>query len=1018
MCADIQVAKSFSTRSGRRKHQIKCTFPLPESSSDKTYIKNDGKIQCCVCDAKFSHINNFYRHHKNKHTEKKKKEKEVRSFPCSTCDKVFGKMSKLARHEQIHKKSSTYECEKCSKKFSRQKNFQKHKLACENLLTVKFPSHAPISEYNSSFGYGDCEHLFATGNSTDLPQVIDTELEGSMSGSMVSNGEELSYTIVLGNNEDGFHIHNEQEQVVPIEDDSTEECSEHDSDVGHLSYNYLKQTKYREKADLVRALNKFKEKLPEEIHTEVLQNSLNETGITMEEETREHEFGESVLECLRNLNLLKSENRNFFCTILHQCYGEQLFESEELMSWLAVKLNRRSNRVLQILKSWKKEEEARGRKSIPLTTKQQISDLWHENSITTVDRRNNRDFVSMPKAEYEKLLGGIVPPSDIKVEEYQSKRNVFMVRVVRKVATKTVRQMQALAKKKIGSSISLGMVYNCKPFYIVKPTEREKESCLCKFCLNLRLAFQAYQALVRDKAAVTSSMSEFFANGIKCEADNELGFSKLECIDEQCANEECYLSRKLSKEDLVIPEDQHIKYYQFIVIKYMYKSKKDGKEKEGSRTVRKEMVTSIEEFEDDLYSLGRQYLLHRYECKNDQHHWPLILSNGLGATFHLDYSENLSTTPKYEPQDSHFNNKQTSLHCAVVYLEDGNGNIHPTYAFHFSDDKTHDNVFTEAVVRDLLRRYPSYSAHSVLRLKSDNCTAQYCCRYLFWFYQVLAREINMTIIIYFGINGHGRGLVDACSSFGVKGPLRRAIITRDYYYETTDGLIEFLEAEQIEKADEEKYYYAHLDSSEWSGKRSSRSELIIIGCQKMRMISFFPNGYFQTRRHMCSCQKCSLGRFNECSGNMFEETLEMADEIQSLDEEIQPLDEEISQRSSDMYSFSEPGAYVAVYSEALFKLKAFETFHLVLVQHKGEATEDMVDFNGQTVAKGSLYLEGFHLEKVESKKKKNRFVQYRLIQKQKVFVDPGQVFCPAVAVNEELQLSIEDYLFLCDSISR
>ena len=417
-------------------------------------------------------------------------------------------------------------------------------------------------------------------------------------------------------------------------------------------------------------------------------------------------------------------------------------------------------------------------------------------------------------------------------------------------------------------------------------------------------------------------------------------------------------------------------------------------------------MTSIEEFEEDLYSRGRQYLLHRYECKNDQHHWPLILSNGLGATFHMDYSENLSTTPKHEPQDSHFNSKQTSLHCTVVYYEDANGNIRPTYAFHFSDNKKHDNVFTEAVVRDLLQRYPSYSAHSVLRLKSDNCTTQYCSRYVFAFYQALAREIDMTIVIYYGINGHGRGLVDACSSFGVKGPLRRAIITRDYYYDATDDLIDFFEEEQTDKSDDNKYYYAHLDSSDWSEKRSSRSELVISGCQKTRMLSFFADGCFQTRRHMCSCQKCSIGKFDECSGNKFEETLEMADELQSLDEEI-------CQIASDMYSFSEVGTYVAVYSAA-----PFENFYLVLVQHKGEANEDMVDFNGHTVQKGSLYLEGFYLEKIENKKKRSRFVQYKLIQKQKVYVDPSHVFCPAVAINEDLQLSIEDYLFLCDSISR
>ena len=33
------------------------------------------------------------------------------------------------------------------------------------------------------------------------------------------------------------------------------------------------------------------------------------------------------------------------------------------------------------------------------------------------------------------------------------------------------------------------------------------------------------------------------------------------------------------------------------------------------------------------------------------------------------------------------------------------------------------------------------------------------------------------IYIYYGAPGHGKGLVDAMSGFGVKGPLRKAVIT-------------------------------------------------------------------------------------------------------------------------------------------------------------------------------------------------------------------------------------------------
>ena len=61
------------------------------------------------------------------------------------------------------------------------------------------------------------------------------------------------------------------------------------------------------------------------------------------------------------------------------------------------------------------------------------------------------------------------------------------------------------------------------------------------------------------------------------------------------------------------------------------------------------------------------YLLHRFECKNNIFLWPQILNASPGFVFHLDFSENISATPKFEPQDAHFGSKQTSLHCAVIH---------------------------------------------------------------------------------------------------------------------------------------------------------------------------------------------------------------------------------------------------------------------------------------------------------------------------------------------------------------
>ena len=44
---------------------------------------------------------------------------------------------------------------------------------------------------------------------------------------------------------------------------------------------------------------------------------------------------------------------------------------------------------------------------------------------------------------------------------------------------------------------------NLKPFYIENPYEIEKESCLCKFCLNLRLKFDAVQKHLKRTKKLT-----------------------------------------------------------------------------------------------------------------------------------------------------------------------------------------------------------------------------------------------------------------------------------------------------------------------------------------------------------------------------------------------------------------------------------------------------------------------------------------------------------------------------------
>ena len=179
----------------------------------------------------------------------------------------------------------------------------------------------------------------------------------------------------------------------------------------------------------------------------------------------------------------------------------------------------------------------------------------------------------------------------------------------------------------------------------------------------------------------------------------------------------------------------------------------------------------------------------------------------------------------------------------------------PFYAYHLSNCKFHNAVFTKHVINDLLKQYPGYAELPVLRFKSDNCASQYCCQYIFPTYAELAEKIGKPVLVYYGMNGHGKDL-DAMSGFGVKTILPRAIVTDDFYYNTDEELCTFLKTQKSLP----KYYYTTLPSDILDKEMVNyrESSLVIPGCLKCRMISFSPTGDYQVKRHICSCDMCCL----------------------------------------------------------------------------------------------------------------------------------------------------------------
>ena len=139
-----------------------------------------------------------------------------------------------------------------------------------------------------------------------------------------------------------------------------------------------------------------------------------------------------------------------------------------------------------------------------------------------------------------------------------------MLKTTKRIATKTADGIQSEINAKFNYNVSHGIVINYKPFYVLNATDREKQSCLRKFCLNIRLRFVQYEKLLKNSSI--SKLFAFYDN--RCELDQN-GYYQLKCITETCVN--CTFVKPFAKEDFA--ECGDISFHQFIVETYPIKNK-------------------------------------------------------------------------------------------------------------------------------------------------------------------------------------------------------------------------------------------------------------------------------------------------------------------------------------------------------------------------------------------------------------------------------------------------------------
>ena len=110
----------------------------------------------------------------------------------------------------------------------------------------------------------------------------------------------------------------------------------------------------------------------------------------------------------------------------------------------------------------------------------------------STDRRSGREEVGISKLKYLKDYKHFELINDENLaekrvcfeKEWNSKKYICGQRMV---YTKPIRKMFQSFTEKDGKRCSMSTFLKYKPFHITDPTERQKESCLCKRCLNAHL---------------------------------------------------------------------------------------------------------------------------------------------------------------------------------------------------------------------------------------------------------------------------------------------------------------------------------------------------------------------------------------------------------------------------------------------------------------------------------------------------------------------------------------------------
>ena len=304
-------------------------------------------------------------------------------------------------------------------------------------------------------------------------------------------------------------------------------------------------------------------------------------------------------------------------------------------------------------------------------------------------------------------------------------------------------------------NISYTTFTRLRPFWVLFPTETDRDTCICKICDNMNLMTDGlFRSGISEEKKVEDIM-----NSKVCDIKNYY------CMHGKCS---------VCKDRLVKtkPEDanKQVEYFKWVTKreKRQIKEGKDLKTKTVTYTVKERICCSADRLKEIYDHDLNKYCRHIFTF-HMQYNYYRKRKETMGENeciIHVDFSENYVCKMAREVQGMHFgaSKKQLTLHTGVIHVKDKEAETFCTV----SDSLVHNPsgiwAHVKPILQDVRKRYPNITS---IEFFSDGPTAQY-----------RQKDLASTVPKFLGFEsmkcsyfeaGHGKGVPDA-----VGGAIKRA----------------------------------------------------------------------------------------------------------------------------------------------------------------------------------------------------------------------------------------------------